>query len=289
MKNIADFKVDMEKCIGCGQCTKVCPGELISLDEKKKPVIKEVKEFGWNGCWKCQHCLAVCPTGAISVLGVKAEECSEIVPKEKTVFLLDSLIRSRRSCRRYLDKNVEPAIIEEILDTSQNIPNGGNKRLVEYTVIADKEQVKYFRELISLKMEELAKRDIYPEGFDKKSYEQMKKWQKKVRPDMFFCGAPHLVIPHAPLGNGCPVQDVQIACTYFDLMCTAEGLGSIMMTFPLAVLDLMPEVKKMLEIPDNHYISTIVGFGYPEINYKRGVKKEIEKKIHWHSFFKKLT
>ena len=285
MENIADFKVNLEKCISCGQCTKVCPGELISLDKNRKSKIKEIKEFGWNGCWKCQHCLAVCPTGAISVLGVKAEECSETVPREKGVPVLDSLIRSRRSCRRYLDKNVQSEVIERILDTLQNIPNGGNKRLVEYTVIADKEQVKYFRKLVSSKMKKLAAEGIYLEGFDKISYEQMEKWQDRVRPDMFFCSAPHLVIPHAPLGKGCPVQDVQIACTYFDLMCAAEGLGSIMMTFPLDVLNLIPEVKKLLAIPDNHYIGSIIGFGYPEIIYKRGVKKEIEKKIHWHRFF----
>ncbi|MFQ9525611.1 MAG: 4Fe-4S binding protein [Eubacterium ramulus] len=23
----------------------------------------------WYGCWGCQHCLTVCPNGAISVLG----------------------------------------------------------------------------------------------------------------------------------------------------------------------------------------------------------------------------
>lgn len=33
----------------------------------------------------------------------------------------------------------------------------------------------------------------------------------KVRPDMFFCGAPHILIPHAPLGHGEPIQDVVIA------------------------------------------------------------------------------
>ena len=57
--NIADFEVDKEKCIGCGKCVKVCPGGLLHLNEYRNPVIADVSEFGWNGCWQCGHCLSV--------------------------------------------------------------------------------------------------------------------------------------------------------------------------------------------------------------------------------------
>ena len=56
-------------------------------------------------------------------------------------------------------------------------------------------------------MERLAAQGIYPEGFGKEAYEDMKRWEKTVRPDMLFCGAPHILIPHAPLGQGEPVQE----------------------------------------------------------------------------------
>ena len=51
------------------------------------------------------------------------------------------------------------------------------------------------------------------------------------------------------------------------------------MSYPLAVLGNMPNVMKLLQIPEDHYISLMVGFGYPEIRYARGVQREANGKI----------
>ena len=37
------------------------------MDEEKTVRMEAFSEFGWNGCWKCEHCLAVCSSGAISI------------------------------------------------------------------------------------------------------------------------------------------------------------------------------------------------------------------------------
>ena len=67
------FQVDESKCVGCGLCQLACPSMLIEMNEHKKPSLKPVKSMDWYGCWGCQHCLTVCPNGAISVLGKKPE------------------------------------------------------------------------------------------------------------------------------------------------------------------------------------------------------------------------
>lgn len=36
MMNKADFKVDLEKCIGCRKCVKTCPGGILFLNDQKK-------------------------------------------------------------------------------------------------------------------------------------------------------------------------------------------------------------------------------------------------------------
>lgn len=122
-----------------------------------------------------------------------------------------------------------------MLDLLANAPNGGNKQQVAFTLIDDKKQMEHFRQIVCLRMEELAQNGIYPKGFDKASYEDMKHWEETVRPDMLFCSAPHILIPHAPLGNGTPVPDTIIAGTYFEMLCASRGLGAVMMTFPLAL------------------------------------------------------
>ena len=44
--------------------------------------------------------------------------------------------------------------------------------------------------------------------------------------------------------------------------------------------ELAPEARAMLNIPKDHYTGLIVGFGYPEIVYARGVQKDRSRKLH---------
>ncbi len=53
------IRINRDKCIGCKQCTEVCPGTLIDIREKK----------AWmrypKDCWGCVSCVKECPVGAI--------------------------------------------------------------------------------------------------------------------------------------------------------------------------------------------------------------------------------
>ncbi len=281
MNNIANFRVDGEKCIGCGLCVKVCPGGILHLNEQRKCEMDEIEGFGWNGCWKCEHCLTVCPKGAISIFGKQPEDSLLPVKAETAATVLDALIANRHSCRRFLKKDVAPEIIDGMLWMLGNAPNGGNKQQVAFTLIDDREQMNAFRRLAYAEMDRLAELGIYPAGFDRPSYEDMKRWEKTVRPEMLFCDAPYLLIPHAPLGKGEPVEDVNIAAAYFELLCASRGLGCVMMSFPKDALKNMPEIRALLRIPEDHYVGVMLGFGWPEIRYARGTQRGVEEtRIH---------
>ena len=40
--NITNFKWSLGKCIHCGKCLKVCPGDLFIFDDKNELKIKEI-------------------------------------------------------------------------------------------------------------------------------------------------------------------------------------------------------------------------------------------------------
>ena len=280
------FKVDPSKCIGCGKCVNVCSGMVLELKDGA-PVMKPFERFGWRGCWRCQHCLAVCPQGAISIFGKKPEDSLPPPPPEMGEYM-ERLVVNRRSCRRFLDKNVEPKIITDILNAMAAAPTGGNAQGVEYTLIDDKDRVHEIWKAAYAKMDADAKRHIYTHSFSDFYYGKMKESEKTVRKgDLLFCGAPHLFIAHDRCA-GKWAEDSKVNCNiataYFELLCNAHGLGTTIMSYSAEVLnELAPEARAMLNIQKDHYTGLIVGFGYPEIEYARGVQKERKRKIHRYS------
>nr|MCR5010498.1 nitroreductase family protein [Clostridia bacterium] len=196
MEQKTGFSVDKEKCIRCGNCVNTCSGMVLVPGEDGAPRMKEFERFGWRGCWRCQHCLAVCSAGAISIFGKRPEDSLPPPPEDMGGYM-ERLVVNRRSCRRFLDKNVDADILDSILSAMAAVPTGGNAMGVEYTVIDDKDRVNEIRRAAYAKMDADAKKHIYTHSFSDFYYGKMKESEKTVRKgDLLFCGAPHLFIAH---------------------------------------------------------------------------------------------
>jgi NAD-dependent dihydropyrimidine dehydrogenase PreA subunit len=53
--------VDVEKCIGCGECVEVCPVDVYELRDGKSVVVME------EDCLGCESCIEVCEEEAVTV------------------------------------------------------------------------------------------------------------------------------------------------------------------------------------------------------------------------------
>lgn len=82
-----NFKVDEKKCIHCGLCIKDCMSKVFNFDENNIPKVTSGKE---NSCIKCQHCLSVCPVGAISIFDKNSDDSSAFKHDYNSDELLDS-------------------------------------------------------------------------------------------------------------------------------------------------------------------------------------------------------
>jgi len=168
----------------------------------------------------------------------------------------------------------------------QCAPAGGNANNAEFTVVDDKDRMRQIRAVAYAKMEEAAARGMYTSDFNEFYYSKMKQSEATVRKDdLLFCGAPHLFVAHAK-ATGKWAADFAINCNlataYFELLANAHGLGTVIMSYASDVLrELAPEAREMLGIPESHYMKLVVGFGYPEIPYARGVQKGDHKVHRW--------
>ena len=54
------ISIDATRCIGCGRCAEVCPGNLLQLSAGQA-VIRDARD-----CWGCTACIKSCPKAAIS-------------------------------------------------------------------------------------------------------------------------------------------------------------------------------------------------------------------------------
>lgn len=57
-----EMQCDKEKCVGCGNCAKVCPNGAISM-ENGKPEMKK------DACTFCGKCVNLCPIGIREIIG----------------------------------------------------------------------------------------------------------------------------------------------------------------------------------------------------------------------------
>jgi len=61
LKNVVTLQYDNNKCIGCRQCTLVCPHAVFGMNEKKAMLLDR------EACMECGACAKNCPANAIDV------------------------------------------------------------------------------------------------------------------------------------------------------------------------------------------------------------------------------
>lgn len=257
-----------DSCIGCGECAAECPMHLITMVDEVPTVTKEQEPF----CIGCQHCLAVCPTGALHVAG---KNPADSLPLAVDTVLpdLDTLIRTRRSVRRYLPEAVERTVIDRMLQTVGYAPTGVNNRQVLLSVVDDPQMMERLRRKIYAALKRIIDAGTFPQGMD-----YLKNWVLDALEngrDNLFRDAPHLLLASSPKIGPCPEIDCHIALSYFDVLAPANGLGTLwsgLASWALAALT--PEILREMGVPQDHVVGGVLVFGKPAVAYHRTVQRD---------------
>ena len=269
------FQVDSDKCDGCGECAADCVAGIISMERGKPLVLPEKRGDGIG----CQHCLAVCPSGAASVLGLDPAHSPSLENADFHPEALDLLIRGRRSIRRFNSEPVPRKLLEELLETAAHAPTGVNHMHRRFTVLATPAAMNRFRVAAMSAILEADRRGDVPDYWDWLP-DSAREW-KNGGPDEVFRNAPHLLILSCHRDSPCPQPDGLIALSYFDLAAQSRGVGTVWGGIPFALIErLAPELRRDLDIPEDHLLVYAMMFGFPAVRHRRAVQRRPED-VRW--------
>jgi nitroreductase/NAD-dependent dihydropyrimidine dehydrogenase PreA subunit len=245
------LNVDESACKSCGLCAKICPMNIIALDDAGHPY----KRSGGAECMDCGHCAAICPEGAIASGGAQTKPTAGIDGRTERGSRVDflSFMKNRRSCRSFRQKGVPQELIDQALDAARYAPSAKNTQPVEWTVIADTGAIQGLAKVLLEKGRsnpELAKRYAFVDEGE----------------DPVFRGAPVLVVVHSDPENVLFPGDGIIAAATFDLAAQAVGLGTCWSGTAYSATD---AVKKLARIPESHNLHAVFMLGFPVQTWHR--------------------
>ncbi|MCM1091011.1 MAG: AMP-binding protein [Butyrivibrio sp.] len=160
---------------------------------------------------------------------------------------------SRRSVRRFTDRDIPEDVLEMILRTGYHAPSGHNMQSWRFTVLTKQEDIQRLKQ----QTKEAAERSkVYFYGFEN----------------------PRVVILVSnDKRNPCGCQDASCAAENMMLAAYSYGIGSVWLNALMTLRDVEP-VKGVLDdfgVPKNHIVWSAVALGYP---YREGgeLKKRMD-------------
>lgn len=259
--------IDREKCIHCGLCIKDCITYALEFDENKVP---KFAGGGEERCIKCQHCLAICPVGAVSILDKNPENSEKILNHYNADELLN-LIKGRRSFRHFKQENIEEEKLAKLKEMLNWVPTGCNNHKLHFSFIEDVNVMEDFRNYTNEKLVKILKKapikgiagkfEVYKDALINGE-------------DVIFRGAPHMIAVSTPVSAPCVNIDPVIALSYFELYAQSLGVATLWCGFAQACLQIFPELCKELKIPDGYKASYVMLFGPADVKYARTTQPE---------------
>lgn len=259
------FRVDTTRCRRDGICAAECPVGIIST-AREDPVpfpTDRAEEL----CLDCGHCVAVCPTAALSHRSTPPEQCPDVdhdlFPGSEQI---QHLMRARRSIRCYEDKPIPLRKISKLIDTARFAPTGHNSQCVQWLVIYKTDRVRKLTGMVIDWMRSISeKQPGLAETMQTERF--INAWESEE--DYICRKAPHVIVTHAPTNDATGQTACTIALTYLELAAPTFGLGTCWAGYFQTAANFWQPMKEELGLPKNNKCHGAMLTGYPRFKFQR--------------------
>ncbi len=272
MKSLPFVQINSDSCIRCGACVRDCLAGILAFPDSQDfasgSAGTDVPRFIAGAaarCFRCQHCFAICPTGAFSFSGRKSEESLPMgeLPKPKQVV---ALLRQRRSIRNYRRENVSPEILAELRSAMDFVPTGCNDHRLHFIWSSSLSVTDSFRNGVSTWLQKQVRDNTLPAPLTRFSVFIP---ALKAGKDVFFRNAPHFVAISVPPDAKDAHIDPFIAASQLEILAVSFGLGTCWGGMATDLFNGSDELYAKLSIPAGYDLKIILLFGVPAVTYAR--------------------
>ena len=252
------ISIDESKCKRCGLCSRACPVNIIVPGDQLPGTVAKIEK----GCITCGHCVAVCPTAALSHCRITLDDCIELnngwrLNSEQ----IEQLVKGRRSIRRYRPEPVDQGVLEKLLDIVRYSPTGMNRQTVQWLVLLDPADIE---RLSSIVVDWLT--ILLAQGAPGVKG-MLKSWE--MGNDPILRKAPHLIIAYGGINDVMTLYSSIIALTTLELASVSLGLGACWAGFLYHAANNYSEVNDFLGLPSGIQMHGALTIGYPEFEFNR--------------------
>ncbi|MFX1295634.1 MAG: nitroreductase family protein [Promethearchaeota archaeon] len=288
------IEVDLDTCTKCESCIRECPLRLFYIRDEKLKVRRAADVL----CMECGHCVSVCPVSSIKLKNYPLEQVIEIskdfkIPSYDTLL---NLIMTRRSVRQFKQDPVSEDLWKKLLEAGRYAPTGHNNQLVYYTIVRNQDRLTQISDNITQGFIELA--ELYK---NKSKYNEFKKSIPEIsfnvfkdmiiptlplmrkgieRGEDFWCWKGELMIIHAHKKTNSLIEDCSVAANNIMLAAKLLGLGTCSLGIATFALNVIENVKKLVNLPNKHIVAYTLAVGFPRVKYYR-VPPRQSAKVTW--------
>lgn len=292
--------IDQKLCIACGLCSTVCPRRvLVTTRDREKKTAQTVEVADrLDLCLGCGQCVAVCPEGAVSVRGLAADAFDPAPKDIPGADELMTLLATRRTVRRYRDKQVPRELLERVVQGVALAPPAEGRNETGVIIVQDAQM----RQLISERAYELyAKLDkglhnpigrlVIRHKIGEAMVEQLErfvlpgvrwyaKWFQAGEGDELQRDAPVVMLITEPKGKAIAGEDALLAAYHAALMAHALGLGACVNGLIPPACERDAQLREALGIADDREVLASITLGYPRVKYRKTIRRKL-REVRW--------